>query len=76
MEINEQILNRIYRRLMMNVHPDRAHIHGLSSEQATIRSQRLNNAVQEMRLHLNLPPGRNIFDPIAVEDSSSEDNNE
>ncbi len=32
--------------------------------------------MQEMRLHLNLPPGRNIFDPIAVEDSSSEDNNE
>ncbi len=38
--------------------------------------QRLNDAVEEMRIHLNLPPpGQNIINPIEIEDSKSEDNN-
>ncbi len=66
MDINELNLKQIYRRQMLNVHPDCMHIHRLSAEQATIRSQRLNDAVKEMHIHFNLPPGMNIFDPIAV----------
>ncbi len=38
MDMNEQNLNRIYSRHMMNVHPDFVCIHGISAEQATIRS--------------------------------------
>ncbi len=66
MDMNEHNLNQIYRRQMLNVHPDCMHIHRLLAEQATIRSQRLNDAVKEMHIHFNLPPGMNIFDPIAV----------
>ncbi len=76
MDMNEHNLNQIYRRQMLNVHPDCADIHGLSAEEATIRSQRLNDAVKEMCIHLNLWPGRNIFNPIAVGGSNCEDNNE
>ncbi len=54
-DMNEQNLNQIYRRQMLNFRPDHSHMYGLSEEQATIRSQRLNDAVQEMRIHLNLP---------------------
>ncbi len=75
MDMIEASLNRIYRRQMLSVHPDRARIHGLSAEQATLRSQRLNDAVQAMRIHLNLPPGQNLFQPIDVDDSNSDDNN-
>ncbi len=61
---------------MLNVHPDCAHIRGLSAEQATITSQRLNDEVHEMQIHLNLPPGENNFNPIVIEDNNSKDNNE
>lgn len=71
MDMNEQNLNR----QMLNVHPDHALIHGFSSEYAKLRSQRLNDAVQEMYRHLDLPPSQNIFDTIAVKDNNSEDNN-
>ncbi len=76
MDMNEQNLNQIYRRQMLNVHQDCVHLHGLSAEQGTIRSQRLNAAVQEMHIHLNLPLVRKTFDPVAVDNSNSEDNNE
>ncbi len=58
MDMNEQNLNQIYIRQMLNVHPDCTHIHQLSAEQETIRSQRLNAAVHEMRIHLTYPPVR------------------
>ncbi len=58
---------------MMDVHPDRTHITGLTQQEANEMSQRLNNAVEEIRRHMNLPQGRNRFDPFEVDDSSDEE---
>lgn len=55
MERNERNLVRIWRRRMLDVHPDHAHLHGLSQEQATMRSQRLNDALEELCRQLSLP---------------------
>ncbi len=74
MEMNKVNLNRIYKRQILNVHPDYAYILRLSIEQVKLRSQRSIYAVQEMHKHVNLPPGQNIFDPIAVKNINSKDN--
>lgn len=36
-------------------------------------AQRLNDAIEEMWSHLNLPIGQNRFNPFNVEDSSSDE---
>ncbi len=58
-ELTERDLKRIYRQRMMAVHPDRTHITGLT--------------VEEIRRHMNLPQGRNGFDPFEVDDRSDEE---
>ncbi len=73
MEINEMDLVRIWRRMMLDVHPTQIHLHGLWQEQATLRSQRLNDAVEELHRHLSLPQVLNAFDPYEVEEHCSED---
>ncbi len=72
-DISEQDLNRIYRRRMLEVHPDHTQRTGLTQQQAVRMSQRLNDAVEEMRIHLNLPHGQNRFDPFVVDDNSNDE---
>ncbi len=72
-DISKQDLNRIHRRRMLEVHPDRVQRTGLSQQQAVLMSQRLNDAVEEMRIHLNLPHGQNRFDPFVVDNDSDEE---
>ncbi len=58
-EITEHDLNRIYWRRMLEVHPDHVQKTGSTQQQARQMSQRLYDAMDEMRIHLNLPPGQN-----------------
>lgn len=58
---------------MLDVHLNYAHLHGLLQEQATMRTQGLNDAVEELHRHLSLPQGWNVFDPYEVEDSICKD---
>ncbi len=74
-ELTERNLKRIYRQRMIDVNPDRMHITGLTQQEANEMSQRLNNAVEEIRRHMNLPQGCNRFDPFEVDDSSDEESN-
>jgi len=69
-DISDQDLNR---RRMLEVHPDRVQRTGLSQEQAVQMSQRLNDAVEEMRIHFTLPHGQNRFDPFVVDDNSNDE---
>ncbi len=55
MEINGQDLVRIWRRRMLDVHPNQIHLHELLQKQATMRLQRLNDAVEEFHRHLSIP---------------------
>ncbi len=58
---------------MLEVHPNRVQRTGLSQEQAVEMSQQLNDAVEDMRIHFDLPNGRNRFDPFVVADDSYEE---
>lgn len=48
MVMNERNLIRIWKRRMLDVQPDLVHLNGWSQEQATMRSQRLNDATEKL----------------------------
>ncbi len=43
---------------MLDVHPDWEYLHGFLQEQGIIKSQSLNDVVEELSRHLSLPQGQ------------------